>query len=336
MTKEEYLAATDIKSTKEAQKLLIDIQFLFVSVFVSLIIIKSLIGRINDGIYGLLSLVYLGLLVFFVTECMRVIKLTRLVTKAQAFWSVFFAPFSWFWFYPALTRPLKIILGKIAPPEKLPVHRTDEELKKIRKVADKKYWKTFAIVTAIFVILLGAVFVWMMVGVHDYQKISSDKVNDLSQKELGYHYTSIDSGFEADFPTAPTRQEHREGMPGELGTNYVTYEADKGDSIYYVMHYSFDDPGIDEKSPTYNVKSGLEGSVNGMVNGIKGSKLISSNFSFFLGHQAIDFAVDSNQKTVEGTFFFYGRDAYFVAVEYSNGASSKPDLEGFKSSFKLR
>jgi hypothetical protein len=340
MTREEYIAKTQIKSVDEARSRLTHLRILFAVVFAFIVLLRGGAGQIDQDTYSLIWVAYIALLIYFVVYCVKVIKLTSHVTKANAFWSIIFAPISWFWFYPEITKPLKIIIGEIEPPEKLLDHHHSEEAKKAREASNKRYWKTVKIVVIIFFALLGVAIAFIVIDSQTHNSPPSSTVSSNSsvavqptiQKELGYHYVSTDSGFEADFPDAPTREENKDS--DDDGT-YVTYEGDKGDSLYYVFYYSFGSSAVDENNPKYNVKSGLEGSLNGMTNGIDGSKITSSNFTTFLGHQALNFTIDASPKTIEGVLFFNGVHLYMVAVEYPTTSTQKPNLDAFKASFTL-
>lgn len=338
MTREEYLAKTQIKSVHEARSRLTHLRILFAVVFVFIILIRGGAGQIDQDTYFLIWVGYIGLLIYFVVYCVKVIKLTNHVTQTNAFWSIIFAPISWFWFYPEITKPLKIIIGEIEPPEKLPIHHTSEEAKKRREASDKKFWKMIKIVIVSFAVIFGLIIAFIVIDSRANKGTASNTTTGSIpqvQKELGYHYVSSDSGFEVDFPNAPTREANAIKSDDGSSNPYITYQGDKGDSLYYVVYYSFGNSAVDENKPKYNVKSGLEGSLNGFANGITGAKITSSSFSYFVGHQSLDFIIDADPKTIEGTIFFNGTHLYMVAVEYPKTTSQKPNLEDFKNGFKL-
>ncbi len=338
MTRDEYQAKTGIKNVEDARSRLTHLRVLFTVVLATLLLVQGGAEAMSEDTYGLLVIIYIGLLVYFVVYCVKTIKLTKDVTSANAFWSIVFAPISWFWFYPEITKPLKVIVGELPVPDKLPIQLSSEEAKQAREASNKRFWKIVKIGVAVFAVLFGIAMI-AMVNSQNNNSPSASNTNSAAaptiaptQKELGYHYVSTDSGFEADFPVAPTREEGKDS--NDDGT-YVTYEANKNDSLYYVFYYSFVSPAVDENNQEYNVKSGLEGSLNGMANGIDGAKITSSNFTTFLGHQALNFTIDANPKTIEGVLFFNGVHLYMVVVEYPTASTQKPNLDAFKDSFIL-
>lgn len=157
MSRETYMAHTNIKSEEEARGYLNRLNFLFVAVFLGMLLVKGGADSMDDDIYTLLWLADIALLIYFVYFCVKVIKAEK-ISKASAIFSIIFAPISWFWFYPDITDPLKIIIGKKVPPINFPDKMTQEE----RKIKDKKFWRKFWItigvifgVTFIIVILIS-------------------------------------------------------------------------------------------------------------------------------------------------------------------------------------
>jgi uncharacterized membrane protein YvbJ len=141
MTREEYMAHTNIKSEEEAKEYLHRLNFLFIAVFIGIVIVRGGADSIDEGLYAILWLADIALLIYFVWYCVKVIKAEK-ISKASAVFSIIFAPISWFWFYPDITDPLKIILGKKVPPISLPSNLSSEEKKK----KDKKFWRNFWII----------------------------------------------------------------------------------------------------------------------------------------------------------------------------------------------
>jgi len=151
LSREDYLALTDIKSTNEAKKYLSNLKILFWSVFIGMIIVRG--GLVSDSdFFVLLWLAYLVLLIYFVVYCRKVVKLEKI---SNAWWplSFLFAPISWIWFYPEIAEPLKIIIGEKSPPKSFPLELTEEEKKK--KEEDYKKWQKKMLL--ILGIIVGAI-----------------------------------------------------------------------------------------------------------------------------------------------------------------------------------
>jgi len=151
MTKEEYRAQTEIANAEEAAEYLWNLRAMFIAVF------AARYGVYFLGSFGFTSQmiqVYAfclgGLCLFFIYYCLKIIRLTKNVTKANAIWSILFAPLSWFWFYPEITKPLKIITGEIEPPASI---QPIEERRQIEQASWKRYWKTLIIVFLISLVV---------------------------------------------------------------------------------------------------------------------------------------------------------------------------------------
>lgn len=139
MTSEEYRSRTKISSVAEAKTHLVRLQILFLVVaFVQ--IAGDIVQRISDSpLKPVLYVLQMAVILFFVGYCHRIIKLTEDVTKANLLWSIFFTPIGWIWFYPAITKPFKVIIGEMEAPETLP---SPSELAKSRENVNKMYWRT--------------------------------------------------------------------------------------------------------------------------------------------------------------------------------------------------
>ncbi len=337
MTREEYLLKTGIKNQEEAKSRLWHLNCLF-AFFVTLLVIKSGIKELDENTHLLLFAVYAGLLMFFWAYCVKIIRLTRNVTRAKSYWLFVLAPISWLWFYSEITRPLKIIVGEIEPPDKFP---TKEDRSIARESVNKWFWKWFKIVAVVFVVLAGFSVVWVMVGSQnkptETDLMSSMKTIPL-QENSGYHYVSSDAGFEINFPTKPTREEDVQNTGDDRGeATVITYQSVKDNNSYFVFFYQFTNPAVDENSSDYNVKSGLEGSINSMLNSIKDASLTNSSFTSFQDHQALSYTLSFENESIEGLMFMNGKYIYNIAIDYDvNNVTPEPSLQKFLSSFKFR
>ena len=165
MTKEEYLATTNIQSVEQAGHYLLQLRILFSLVFINAIVIQIL-ERTNFQTAYTVCLVYaLTVLVYFVYFCRKVIHAEK-NTNASVFFCILFAPISWFWLYPSLVNPLKIIMGKMSPPDHPPAakqHLSEADIAQYKKDFDKRVsrrvWKTVAIAFCI-ALALPFLFIW--------------------------------------------------------------------------------------------------------------------------------------------------------------------------------
>lgn len=133
----------------DAKKYLIRLKILFWAVFLSIGVIRAL-GESKNELAAILFFPYLGLVIYFIIFCVKILKAEKL-SKANALWCVIFAPISWLYFYPLITNPLKIILGEKEPPAVLSKEQVAENTKKSRR-----YIKIALIVFAVVCFILIA------------------------------------------------------------------------------------------------------------------------------------------------------------------------------------
>ena len=120
ITKEEYMALTNIKSPEEAKKYFARLKRLFIGTFVSSTIMKifsyaddsSDLSAFFNFIFFVLTIT---ILIYFIIYSVKVLKAEKL-SKIYAGFCIILAPMSWLWFYPYIMDPLKIILGEKKPP----------------------------------------------------------------------------------------------------------------------------------------------------------------------------------------------------------------------------
>ena len=153
MSLEEYMAHTNIENIDEAKKYLTQLNILFVLVFIGIIFVRGFATIINENIYATVWIIYIVLLIYFVWYCVKVARVEKIQKVSVAF-SIIFAPISWLWFYPSITDPLKIAIGKKKPP--LKDYFTNKE---IMKKTDKKnnFWKWFIIILLISIVVISMI-----------------------------------------------------------------------------------------------------------------------------------------------------------------------------------
>lgn len=138
----EYMARTNIKSIDEAKKYLTQLNILFVLVFIGMLFVRGFATIINENVYATVWLVYIALLIYFVWYCVKVARAEKIQKVSVAF-SIFFAPISWFWFYPSITDPLNIIIGTKKPPFKNPA------IKEKKKGLSPAWWILIILVSIV-------------------------------------------------------------------------------------------------------------------------------------------------------------------------------------------
>lgn len=149
MTLQEYINQTEIASSQEAEDLLKNFQILItVSALFSLLndIVTFMIG--NALLVLVVGTMNVVVLTFFMLLTREIIRKTRKVTQAHWYFSFLFAPFSWFFFYPQITKPLKVLSGKASVPE-------NEEMERIMKINASA--KPFSRVFFVLIVILFVV-----------------------------------------------------------------------------------------------------------------------------------------------------------------------------------
>lgn len=150
MTKEEYLASTNIKSAEEARQYLKNLNMLFWAVFISSYLVRASTEFFTPQIHLILFLAYIGLLIYFLVYCVKVLRAEK-INAGHAVWSFLFAPISWLYFYPKITNPLKMITGQKA------VISTEEQAQQAKR-ANRNVFKTIGIAFGVAILVtIGAV-----------------------------------------------------------------------------------------------------------------------------------------------------------------------------------
>lgn len=331
MTAEQYMAHTNIKSVDEAKKYLLRLRILFVSVFIGMILTRAA-ADIDVDVYALIFWAYLALLVYFVVYCVIVLRAEK-ISRANAIFTILLAPLSWIWFYPEIVEPLKIIAGEKLPPASLSFSK---EQKMARQESNKLFWKKFII---FIVACIGAVTI-LSVWLYFYFQSngSTNTTNSNQSTPANYEFTSIDQKFSITFPDQP-QQKEEVTFDEDIGqTKTITYSSSKNEMTYYVFIYEYSDPRIDDTLEDFNVSAGLEGALNGMLNNVEDTKLISSNFEQLLGKGALKYEIRIDSEILKGILLFNGNRLYNISLDYftdNDTLSTDIKLSNFINSFKF-
>lgn len=153
ITKEEYLARTNIKSPEEAKKYYTRLKILFIGSFVFSLLDRVLsdstnVTESNALLFLLILVLDIGILIYFIIYSIKVLKAEKL-SGWNAALCIFFAPLSWFWFYPDIMDPLKIIMGKKKPPFK------NSTIKEKNKNFFQKWWIPITLISFILLLVIS-------------------------------------------------------------------------------------------------------------------------------------------------------------------------------------
>ena len=150
MTREEYRQQTDIQTTDEAKRL--QEQFrLLLTIFGGVWLLALCSRYIVYWLEPFFLIGYIVMLVVVFVYARRIIVRTRRVSRADILWAVLFAPISWFWFYPEVVKPLRIIMGELEPPTASSQEHSREA---VRRAGNKRFWRTIKIVFAVSALVL--------------------------------------------------------------------------------------------------------------------------------------------------------------------------------------
>ncbi len=161
-TREQVQVRTRISSKKQAEQYLLIVRISY-SICALLLLATNLATErtvLAIGFLAFLSILWLTILNAFLLGRLK-------QNQWHAAWTFFFAPWTWFWLYPKVTRPLRIILGKLEPPEHLTTDDEYKELEGYRKQGKQRFWKTlsyiYGIPLALLVLMIGALLVVALV-----------------------------------------------------------------------------------------------------------------------------------------------------------------------------
>lgn len=149
ISREQYRAHTDIQSIEEARSYILKTRIWFAVVAIGMIL--GYIFRFSDlrnlipEISLMRALIQLLLWALFVAYCHKLSARLRGLSTISPWWSIVLAPVSWWWLYPSLMKPLKIIAGDIEPPVELSLKKTLKDIQEDRE----RFWKTFWIISGI-------------------------------------------------------------------------------------------------------------------------------------------------------------------------------------------
>lgn len=114
-------------------------------------------------------------------------------------------------------------------------------------------------------------------------------------EETWQPFNSTEGNFKVNFPTYPTTEPSKTETLGGIKATRTQYSADSKDGDSYNVVYGF---YPDILPQDYNVKNGIEGSINGMVASSKSNQLISSSFVNIGNYQGADYLIFNKDEEV--------------------------------------
>jgi hypothetical protein len=336
MTRQEYISKTGIKDASEAAAYLNKTKNLFISVFFGIILFRAIDLTADEflsvELYYLIWVAYLGFYIYFIAHCYKIIKLTKKVTKANIAWSLLFAPLSWAWFYPELTKPLKVIAGDMDPPDEKAELVNLETEKKIAKGVGRTVIYC-AIATTVLLALLFPVFYFLDLS---YTPDTSGYPSSWSQTldRVTRKITFSENDYSIVFPSTPTSTS---GFLDEAGSSTIkVISTGIGSSFFVLRIYDFKSETINERNKAFDLNGLYETELSDMVKRIDGLKLIRQFPATLKGRtlsRVYKFEVD--QTFIEGFLTFYRGKLYNVLTEYDKQAVTPMTSKAFLESFEL-
>ncbi len=207
----------------------------------------------------------------------------------------------------------------------------------------KQKFKSFlvsAVSIVVFLLAFGIMRVLTDEGLSFFEKKKNTQetqntvVNYFTDTSSWKEFNSTLGGFKASFPSYPTHETTPLDIL-ELGQpiNMEMYSSEHSDDIIYAVTFIAYPPSIELGS---NSADNLEGSVNGSIQATGGT-LISSSFSTFAGHSAIDYLVYISDKGMytKGKNILVGKTLYQIVAIYESKNSTKIEFDKFVNSFQL-
>jgi len=189
-------------------------------------------------------------------------------------------------------------------------------------ITGKKMSKTLNLLTIIGIFLIGLfIFFISMFFVGFFQGLnpgfSTNQTNKTVNNSNTYFldetwqvFNSTEGNFKVNFPKYPTISEKETHKISDNSTLIITHYSSVGEDgdSYGVSHGYY--PEILSKN--YNVKNGLEGMINTLVNSHESNKLISSFFLNIGKYQGVDYVIYNKQENT------YVRGRNIIVAEKNN------------------
>ena len=147
-------------------------------------------------------------------------------------------------------------------------------------------------------------------------------------------FTSSEDGFQATFPSQPSREEETTDTGAVGMAKTATYSTEKGGVSYLLFVYTYLDERMNESNPDFNVVGALEGAINAMANS-DGGKLLSSKKVTMDGRDAFVYQIQINSEVMQGLIVYKGNRMYNIAVGYQAKDGAPRDVTGYLDSLTL-
>jgi len=320
---EEYQSSTGIQNKEEAKKYLKTLRMLFWLTGSLFLLINITSGSNNFAVLmltTLLILVFIPVFSFHWMYCLKVLRATRLATTSL-FLLFFFAPLSWIFFYPELTKPLKIILGEIPPPSNLPKKKYSQ---KESPKKEKRY-----LLLIFFTVFITLSFFFSLLFFIGTLSESENLIGQLNHTE-----TVQEWNFQANFPGQPVydKETLNSDIYGDI--NSIIYASENNLANYFIFiskPINIEDVITSDTEKLNAINKGRESLATSILNG-KIIEVIEYNYFNDIG---LKYKISGEKEIIEALDFFHEGNLFTLMVHYSIGNTPDPTFEDFIKGFKF-
>lgn len=184
-------------------------------------------------------------------------------------------------------------------------------------------------------IVTAIVFVLIVGGAIIHGLSSSPQANVQTQTTNWINFNSPVGNFEVSFPVNPEHQTTPINFPKiEKPVNVETYSAAQSDGITYIATFI---AYPQEMKTSVSDKAALQGGIDQILHGSTGRELISSEFSDYNGHSAVDYLIHDNNGDMyyQGKTVVVGLNLYQLTVIYQKNNQANELFDKFVSSLKI-
>lgn len=184
-------------------------------------------------------------------------------------------------------------------------------------------------------IVTAIVFVLIVGGAVIHGLSSSPQANVQTQTTNWVDFSSPIGNFTVSFPANPEHQTTPINFPKiEKPVNIETYSATQSDGTTYIATFIAYPP---EMNTSVSDKAALQGGIDQILHDGAGRELISSTFSDYNGHSAVDYLIHDNNGDAyyQGKTVVVGLDLYQLTVIYQKSNQANAQFDKFVGSFKI-
>ena len=158
------------------------------------------------------------------------------------------------------------------------------------------------------------------------------RINAVDPNDAGWvRFTSELGRFSVLMPEIP--EDKVETTPSEHGplTTHLFITRHKETNFVYLIGWVDYDPSFD-----FNKQRELAANRDNFVKGVKGATLVSTRPLQIDGYQALEFVVETAERTFKSRVYMVGRRPYQIVIGYPKDQEDTLAINRFFNSFKVR